>query len=56
MTLTNLAKKARISKGYLSGIESGGSFSLDTGQALVAATDGEVTLDVLAKARNKSAA
>lgn len=56
LTLTELAARAGISKGYLSEIEAGGSFSIDTGEALVMATGGQVTLDALAKARRKDTA
>ncbi|NBU59699.1 MAG: XRE family transcriptional regulator [Betaproteobacteria bacterium] len=56
LTLTALAERASLSKGYLSSIESGESFSIDTAEALVLATGGKVTLEELAAARRKGAA
>lgn len=53
MRQSQLAKMAGISNAHLSHIEAGGRLSLDVAQALVAATDGDVTLDALAAARKQ---
>ena len=51
VTMERLAQTAGISKGFVSMIEAGGSFSIDTGLSLVSATGGEVTLVELVAAR-----
>lgn len=56
LTLTALAAKAGISKGYLSLIERGESFSLDTAEALIRATDNAVSIEALMRARRRTAA
>lgn len=47
VTLTELARRVPMSKGYLSTIESGASCSMDIAHRLQVATGGQVTMEAI---------